>query len=166
MSEHGDPIGAPRDRERALSAGYLRLLGHTQAEAANAAGVDARTLGRWESCSWWRGIQSEAADRWLAGAVGMARRALLRALEAPDGRLALQVLERIVPELRPLERVGYSGGIAKLNFDAMTDEQLARIRSGEHPYAVLSQTRAVVSGSTVQDNEILQLPPAHEEGSE
>ncbi len=51
-SESSDPIGAPRDREKYLSAAYLSLLGHTQAEAAMAAGVDARTLGSWESCSW------------------------------------------------------------------------------------------------------------------
>ena len=34
MSESRDPIAAPPDREIALSAAYLRLLGSTQAEAA------------------------------------------------------------------------------------------------------------------------------------
>ena len=47
----------------------------------------------------------------------------------------------------------------------MTDEQLSRIRGGEHPYAVLAQTRALVEGSKAPDAEILVLPPAQEEGS-
>ena len=67
MSERTDVIVAPRNREICLSAAYLRLVGATQADAAHAAGVDARTLGRWESCSWWPDIQREAGERWLAG---------------------------------------------------------------------------------------------------
>ena len=166
MSDYRDAIGAPRDREKALSAAYLRLLGHTQTEAAIATGVDPRTIGRWEQSSWWCDIQRKAADQWLAGAVGKARRALLRALDEPDGTLALKVLERVVPQLAPLERVASQGAIAKLDFAAMTDEQLSRIKAGEHPYVVLAQTRAVLKDPLPRDGEILQLEPGHEDGSE
>ena len=139
MSESRDPIAAPPDREIALSAAYLRLLGSTQAEAANAAGVDARTLGRWESCSWWDGVASEAADRWLHGAVAKARRSLLAALEEPDGSLALRVLERVVPELAPPnQRVELRGSLANLDMDKLSDSVLQRIADGEHPLAVLA----------------------------
>ena len=169
MSEHSDPIGAPRDREKALSAAYLRLLGSTQAEAAMTTGVDPRTLGRWESCSWWPEVQREAADRWLAGAIGKARRALLRALDKPDGALALKILERVVPELAPAQqRIELGVDIRKLNFEAMTDEQLARIAAGEHPYAVLAATRDVHgpgTGEPYVSGEIL-LPPPQREDSE
>ncbi len=48
----------------------------------------------------------------------------------------------------------------------MTDQQLARIEAGEHPFAVLAPTRDVFSDSTVRDGEILQLPAAREEGAE
>ena len=91
MSENTDPVGCPRDRDKALSVAYLRTLGASQEEAAKATGVDARTVGRWESCSWWPEVLTEAAERWLAGAIGKARKALLDALDEPDGLLALKV---------------------------------------------------------------------------
>ncbi len=59
----------------------------------------------------------------------------------------------------------FSGALAKLNFEAMTDSQLARIAAGEHPYAVLAPTRDSLSSSAGRDTEILRLPPAQEEGS-
>jgi hypothetical protein len=45
------------------------------------------------------------------------------------------------------ERVEVSPGLAKINWDAMTDEQLARVAAGEHPYAVLAETRQIGSGA-------------------
>ena len=166
MSQSTDPVGGPRDRETALSVAYLRTLGSTQGEAALAAGVDRRTVQRWEGSSWWPEVRREAADRWLSGVVGRARHALLRALAEPDGNLALKVLERTVPQLAPLERVANQGAISKLNFKAMTDEQLSRISKGEHPYIVLAQTRAVLKDPLVQDGEILQIAPAQKDSSE
>ena len=65
MSESSDLISAPRDRETALSVAFLRTLGSTQVEAAKATGVDPRTVGRWETCSWWPGVVEEAGSRWL-----------------------------------------------------------------------------------------------------
>lgn len=91
---------APRDRDQALSCAYLRHLGASQEEASKATGISARTLSRWESCSWWRDVQREAADRWLAGLAARARRGLERAVEE-DGRLALSVLERLDVALAP-----------------------------------------------------------------
>jgi hypothetical protein len=167
MSQATNPSAGPRSRETAISVAYLRTTGSTQEEAANAAGVDRRTVQRWEHSSWWPDVQREATDRWLAGAVGKARRALLRALEDADGALALRVLERVVPELAPAsQRVEVGGSLAKLNFDAMTDEQLSRISRGEHPYAVLAETRAVLKDPLVRNGEILQLPRGREDGSE
>ena len=164
MSQSTDPVRGPRDRETALSVAYLRTLGSTQEEAALAAGVDRRTVQRWEGSSWWPEVRREAADRWLSGVVGRARHALLRALAEPDGNLALKVLERTVPQLAPTERVANQGAIARLDFGAMTDEQLSRISKGEHPYVVLAQTRAVLGGpSAAGHGEILQLSPAHED---
>ena len=100
MSERNDPIASPRDREKAISCAYLRHLGHTQAAAASATGIDPRTLGRWEACSWWPDVQREAAERWLAGLASRARRSLETAVET-DGRLALSVLERLDIALAP-----------------------------------------------------------------
>jgi hypothetical protein len=136
MSESGDPIRGPRDREKALSCALLRHLGATQVEAANANGLDPRTVGRWESCTWWADVQREAADRWLAGLAAKARRGLDRAV-GEDGHLALRVLERLEPALAPAKvRVG-------IDFDPekLTDGELARIATGEPPEHVLRSTR-------------------------
>ena len=167
MSQSTDPVSGPRDRETALSVAYLRTLGSTQEEAALAAGVDRRTVQRWEGSSWWPEVLYEASNRWLSGVVGRARHALLRALAEPDGHLALKVLERTVPQLAPTERVANTGAISKLDFASMTDEQLSRIKGGENPYVVLAQTRAVLDGAPVSDkNEILQIAPAQEDAVE
>ena len=166
MSQSTDPVGGPRNRETALSVAYLRTLGSTQEEAALAAGVDRRTVQRWEGSAWWPEVLYEASNRWLSGVVGRARHALLRALAEPDGHLALKVLERTVPQLAPTERVANTGAIAKLDFASMTDEQLSRIKAGEHPYVVLAQTRAVLKDPLPRDGEILRLPRGREDGSE
>ena len=139
MSEITDPIGVPRDREKAMSVAYLRTLGSTQEEAAKAAGVDPRTVGRWEACSWWPDVLREAAERWLAGAIGKARKALLDALDEPDGLLALKVLERVVPELAPAsQRMELRGALAGLDLNQLPDDLVARIAQGENIEAVLA----------------------------
>ena len=64
------------------------------------------------------------------------------------------------------ERMEVSGALKGLDFSVMTDEQLSRIKAGEHPYVVLAQTRAVLKGPLVQDGEILQIAPAQKDSSE
>jgi hypothetical protein len=59
-----------------------------------------------------------------------------------------------------------SGALKGLDFSAMTDEQLSRIKAGEHPYVVLAQTRSVLEDPLVRKGEILQLPRGPEDGSE
>lgn len=163
MSEPADCVAAPRDRETAVSCAYLRLTGSSQAEAAKAAGVDPRTLGRWESCSWWPAIQREAGERWLAGAAAKARRSLLAALEEPDGRLALSVLERLVPELAPArQRVELKGSLKRIELRRMPNEAIDRIANGEHPLAVLASFANRALPASVR----LQAPAERIEGEE
>jgi len=64
------------------------------------------------------------------------------------------------------ERMEVSGALKGLDFSVMTDEQLSRIKAGEHPYVVLAQTRAVLGGPSAGHREILQLTPAHEDALE
>ena len=64
------------------------------------------------------------------------------------------------------ERMEVSGALKGLDFSVMTDEQLSRIKAGEHPYVVLAQTRAVLKAPLVQDGEILQIAPAQKDSSE
>jgi hypothetical protein len=137
MSESGDPIEAPRDREKALSAGYLRLLGASQVEAAKATGVDPRTLGRWESCSWWPEVQNECAARWLDGLTAKARAGLEAAVQK-DGYLSLKVLERLEPALAPPRM---RATVGTFDFKDLSDEELSRIAAGEDPAFVLGTGR-------------------------
>lgn len=136
MSESANPVSAPRNRETALSVAYLRLLGSTQTEAASATGVDARTVGRWESSSWWAGVKREAADRWLAGLASKARRGLEREVEK-DGSLALKVLERLEPALAP-----NAVHIAiDVDYAELSTAELSAIAAGANPRTVLARTR-------------------------
>ena len=162
MSEIADPVGVPRDRDKALSVAYLRTLGASQEEAARATGVDARTVGRWESCSWWPEVLTEAAERWLAGAIGKARKALLDALDEPDGLLALKVLERVVPELAPAsQRMELRGALARLDIDLLPNHLVARIAAGEHPEAVLASgaSDAAITPSELIAGKLAPGPP-------
>ena len=133
-SQRDDPIKAPRNREAAMSVAYLRLLGASLSEAAKATNVSARTVGRWESCSWWPDVQREAAERWLEGLTARARRGLEGAV-LEDGRLALQVLERIEPALAPPRRraaVHYD-----IDLNLLADDELDRVAAGEDLVPIL-----------------------------
>ena len=84
-------------------------------------------------------VWREAAERWLAGAIGKARRALLDALDEPDGLLALKVLERVVPELAPAsQRMEVRGLLAKIDLNTMSNEVIDRIANGENPVVVIA----------------------------
>ena len=134
MSQTNSPVGQPNDREKAISAAFLRHVGATQVDAASAAGVDRRTLQRWEQSSWWPDVQRDAADRWLSGLAAQCRRGLEAAVE-DDGRLALSVLERLEPALAPARhRVALSHDV---DLDLLSDEQRARIAAGEQPSDVI-----------------------------
>ncbi len=78
--------------------------------------------------------------------------------------LLIFLLKGAAPE-KYRERMEVSGALKGLDFSVMTDAQLARIERGEHPYVVLAETRALVTGSTIHEGEILQLPRTHEDGT-
>ena len=101
-------MARPKDRDKALSAAYLRILGHTQTEAESGAGCAERTVRQWESCSWWPEILAEAESRWLSGLMSKARGTLLRDM---DANLALKILERRIPELAPGRVEGWRGAL-------------------------------------------------------
>ncbi len=83
------------------------------------------------------------------------------ALAKPDGPLALKVLERVLPELAPpRQRLEVTGALAKIDFTQLTDEQLAAIAGGRHPYEVLAPKRDLPGGSAGGDREVLKLPAA------
>lgn len=111
--QSGDETKAPQDWEKAYSAGYLRLLGASQKEAATAVGVDRDTISRWEGCSWWRGVLEEAERRWLSGLKTKVRKSLEELCEGDtkDPPTVRFVAERTFKELSPpLHRTDLTSG--------------------------------------------------------
>ena len=70
-------------------------------------------------------------------------------------------LERVLPELAPpRQRLEVTGALAKIDFTQLTDEQLAAIAGGRHPYEVLAPKRDLPGGSASGEGEVLKLPAA------
>jgi len=110
-SDEGDPVGSPRDPDKALSAAFLRMLGHTQVETASAVGVSERSIVLWEQCSWWADMKRIARDRWLSGLEAKARRTLLKGADE-DPAIALKIIERLdVRLLPPKQQVHHEGEV-------------------------------------------------------
>lgn len=90
-----DTVAAPQNWDKAVSAAYFRALGASQEDAAKAAGIGERTLTRWEKAAWWPRAHAEAVARWHVDLGAAARKSLLDAIKAGDGKLGLDVLERL-----------------------------------------------------------------------
>ena len=90
-------------REKMVSAAYLRLLGHTQEDVATSVGVSPRTVWTWENeRADWPEMVELARSRWLSGLAGTARDTLHKAIrDVGNGKLALDVIERLDPALLP-----------------------------------------------------------------
>ena len=118
---------APPYWEKCVLAAYLRMMGATQADAARAVGRSLRTISGWESLKdQWAWALEEARKRWLIDLTHASRAALLGTIKEGNGMLALQVLERIDPELAPAKQrldVELSDGLASL---------LAQARKASH----------------------------------
>lgn len=120
MADPTATVQRPMDWDKAVAAAYLRLIGHTQLEAAKGAGVGERTVARWENSSFWPEACEEAADRWLSHLVEHSRRSLLDGVKK-DPELSLKVLERTDPRLAPpklkAELTGKDGGPVEFTLD-------------------------------------------------
>ena len=103
MTAGNEPQGMPLEQwDKWVSAAYLRMLGATQSEAAEAVGRKERTIRSWESDSRWPQAMADARERWLSGVEGAARATLLACVRDPKkGDLALKVLERLDHALSP-----------------------------------------------------------------
>jgi hypothetical protein len=86
------------------------MIGHTQAEAAVAAGRNERTIREWEADrELWAAARSAADERWLADTLDKARQTVNRAAgRIPD--LAFKLLERTDPRLAPPKQKHEHGG--------------------------------------------------------
>lgn len=90
---------APRHPAKALTVARLRMLGATQAEAAEAAGVALRTVGVWEGASWWPDFLEQARTSVHDQMEAYAYRCLLEAVRDGDAQSARWMLERLRPSV-------------------------------------------------------------------
>lgn len=106
-SENTDPVTQPRSWDKALKAAGMRLLGATQAEAAEAADISERTLRKYEQCSWWAECEREARDEYLDEVRSAAYKQLLGIIRNGDEKTVRWTLERIGPDafLPPRQKV-------------------------------------------------------------
>ncbi len=98
-----DRVRRPQNRDKALAAAYLRLLGGTLDQSADGAGCARRQIVEWETCSWWPELQAEARQRWLRDGDARTMRGLLKALGDPReyAQAAKWWADRRIPELKP-----------------------------------------------------------------
>lgn len=103
-----------RHWDKLVSAAYLRMMGATQDEAAEAVGRAGRTLRGWEADrDVWALAREEARSRWLVDLEDASRQAVLKVIQQGHANMAFQVLERIDPNLSPkqtVEHYGSAGG--------------------------------------------------------
>ena len=111
MAHPTETVKRPGDWDKAIAAAYLRLIGWTQKESAEGAGVGERTLKRWEKSDWWPEASEEASGRWLKHLVEDSRISVLSGVKK-DPALALKIIERTDPRLAPpaLQVGGNDGG--------------------------------------------------------
>ena len=76
----------------------LLLLGATQAEAAEAAGVGARTIRDWKVTDWWPDYVERARSTIHDQVEAYALRAVLESVREGDAQSARWVLERLRPD--------------------------------------------------------------------
>lgn len=137
-----------------MSVAHLRATDHTQEEAASLAGVGKRTLERWEQSPWWTQAVAEALVRWRSGLLAKSRRSLEAGI-AKDPDLALKIVERLDPELRPPKVHQVNEDLPPIDYSLLTLDELDRLEAGvskEEHYRlkVLTEQRARVQAEQEQ----------------
>lgn len=95
-----------------VRAAYLRMKGRTQQETGDEVERTRRTIRRWENDPTWSDALTEARDRWMQDLVQEASATLITAIRNGDPVRAMQVLERLDPDLAPVaQKLEHSGEI-------------------------------------------------------
>lgn len=127
----------PEDFEKAVLVARDRLLGATVKECATQHGLKESEIRTWEKRAWWGAAQDRARKDWFSGLAGKSLQSLEKHVEK-DGKLALQIAERLVPELAPApQAVEVRSLLARLDVDKLPDWAIDRLANGESPVGVL-----------------------------
>ena len=149
LAEKRDVVRQPHDWDKAVSAGYLRLMGLSQQRAAKGAGIGERTLARYELSDWWPEACGEAVSRWMQQLEIECRTTIMAAVKAGDVPTAVKMLERIDKRLAPprlSHRIEHDGALAT-SLRGMTDEELRA-----HARRLVTRVAAYVDGAENGDD--------------
>lgn len=116
--------------DKMVSAAYLRMLDHTQEEAAEAVHRSPRTIREWESDPRWELARQEAQDRWLSGLRRTCRQTILDGC-GDDPKLALEVYRSLETDLaKPATRheLEHSGAVSH-EHDIPRENRIAALRA-------------------------------------
>jgi len=92
------PKPGPRDKKAARTVAGLLMLGATQKEAAEAAGVSERVIRDWIHAPWWPDFRAQALEAIDEKLLVYSQRALLQAVREGDANIALKLVESLRPE--------------------------------------------------------------------
>ncbi len=107
------------------------------AEAAKEHGISVNAIRTWQKREWWGLAQEQARKEWFGGLTGKSLKSIEAHVEK-DGKLALQVAERLVPELAPApQAMEIRGLLARLDVDKLPDWAIDRLANNESPIGVL-----------------------------
>ncbi len=127
----------PDDFDAAVKVARDRLLGATVKEAAKEHGIAESMVRSWEKRAWFGLAQETARKEWFGGLTGKSLKSIEAHVEK-DGKLALQVAERLVPELAPApQAMEIRGLLARLDVDKLPDWAIDRLANNESPIGVL-----------------------------
>lgn len=125
-------VSAPAEWDKAVSCAYLRMMGASQEKAAKGAGVGERTLARWEGCPWWPQAREEARSRWCNDLVDASRARLITSIRNGDTERAVQVLERMDPDFKPMPTEIHVKGLIGV-VQSLPPKEVARIAALPEP---------------------------------
>jgi hypothetical protein len=125
----GEAKQRPRHWDKMVLAAYLRIMGRTQKEAAEAAGRSERTIQAWEASELWREAEQEAEeDTFLRSLKHASMRAVLQNVEDGNPMLGWDALQRLIPQLAPKQRLEHTG---KNGGPIQTETRLAEVPDSE-----------------------------------
>ena len=100
-----DETTQPRDFEKWILAAYLRFLGEPLERVARVVQRTRKTIYSWrQQEAWWNEAKRIAEDRWLDEVRDQARAAVYQQVLAGDGKMGLDLLERLDPRLAPAKQ--------------------------------------------------------------
>lgn len=144
-------IGRPTTYEDAFCQRVVDCgdVGFSFAQIARDLGVARSMIYKWaDRHSAFRDALVQARDASLAWWERQGQKGLWAGKEFNDRVLKFIMTNQFRDDYK--ERVEVSGALAKIDFGRMTDEQLAQIADGQHPYEVLAPKREVLVAGTAE----------------